>query len=177
MFINTKITTRQAQPETAPAPLNKAAGFTIIEVMIAIVVLTFGLVSLMGVSVYVSKANNTSNALNVLAASAQDQVDRLRSATWTHATEDGQVAVGGSLTGSSSSSSSGTTPYVYTLDSTDPHHATVSNTPIGDLSIRWQVRAGGTADLRYVTIKVVQVIPSPGMRDGFTVSTILARQD
>jgi prepilin-type N-terminal cleavage/methylation domain-containing protein len=175
MFINTKITTRQARPETAL--LNQAAGFTLIEVMIAIVVLTFGLVSLMGVSVYVSKANNTSNALNVLAASAQDQVDRLRSATWTHATEDGQVAVGGSLTGSSSSSSSGTTPYVYTLDSTDPHHATVSNTPIGDLSIRWQVRAGGTADLRYVTIKVVQVIPSPGMRDGFTVSTILARQD
>jgi prepilin-type N-terminal cleavage/methylation domain-containing protein len=175
MCINTKITARQAQPQTAP--LNQAAGFTIIEVMIAIVVLTFGLVSLMGVSVYVSKANNTSNALNVLAAAGQDQVDRLRSAVWTHATEDGQVAVGGSLSGSNSSSSSGTTPYVYTLDPSDAHHATVSNTPIGDLSIRWQVRQGGMADLRYVTIKVVQVIPSPGMRDGFTVSTILARQD
>ena len=171
-------------------------GFSLIEMMIAVVVILVGLVSIVGISVYVSRANLTSNTLNVLAASAQDQVDRLRTAIWTTTAEDPMLAVGGSL--SSSPSSPGSSPammaasspsemaasspsagpteiYSYTLDAENHHHATVGNTPAGDLEIRWQVRQGSTADLRYVTIKVIQTYPTKGVEEGYTVSTIISR--
>ena len=166
------------QSKSTNAQTANDAGFTLIEIMIAIVILTFGLVALMGASVYVSRANNTSNTLNILAASAQDQVDRLRSAVWTHTTEDSQITVGGDIAATNTGSdTTDTAPYLYTLDPNDAHHATVSNTPVGNLSLRWQVRQGGTADLRYVTVFVVQNLPGPGMGRGFTVSTIISRQD
>jgi hypothetical protein len=63
----------------------------------AMVVISFGLVSIMGISVYVSRANSVSNNLNVLAAAAQDKVARLRTAAWTSVSEDPMLAVGGSV--------------------------------------------------------------------------------
>jgi prepilin-type N-terminal cleavage/methylation domain-containing protein len=176
---------------------NQESGMTIVEVLIAIVVLSVGLVSIAGMSAYVSRMNNTSNNLNILAATAQDQVDRLRSAIWTQTTEDPMIAIGGSLPASVLASAEGlstdseemrvvglsvataspTTPYTYTLDTSTYHQATVSNTPIGNLVISWQVRQSSAdeADLRYVTINVVQDIPAVYMKKGFTVTTILHR--
>src|ERR1043165_1979911 len=124
------------------------AGLTIIEGMIAIVVLSVGLVAIAGMSAYVSRMNATSNNLNILAATAQDQVDRLRSAIWTASTEDPIIAVGGTIPSSVLSASeslspgasdttvvaravatsvSNPAPYTYTLDTTTNHKATVSN--------------------------------------------------
>lgn len=175
-------------------------GFTLIEMMIAMVVIMFGLVSVVGLAVYVSRTNATSNALNVLAAAAQDQVDRMRTAIWTRTTEDPTLSVGGSLSSSTPAPvesdpvapTADTTPFssgtvqmsigdvetdlfLYELDPDDPHHATVSNTPVGDLDIRWQIRQGSTDDLRYVTIKVVQINAPPLLSNGFMVTTILSR--
>src|SRR5262245_41624395 len=110
MFTNVENVKKQAECQRSRQQTTQETGFTLIEIMIAIVVLTFGLVALMGMSVYVSKANNTSNGLNILAASAQDQVDRLRSVVWTQTSEDAQLAVGGTLDGSYSSTASGTAP-------------------------------------------------------------------
>ena len=151
------------------------SGFSIIEMLIAIVVVTFGLVSVVGISAYVSRANSTSNGLNVLAASAQDQADRLRTAQWTATTESPMIAVGGSLTPAHMSIPSGSQPYTYMLDPDNPHHAVAANTPAGDLDICWQVRQGSTTDLRYVTIKVVQINAQPTLRDGFTITTMIVR--
>ena len=164
-------------------------GFSVIEMLIAIVVVTFGLVSVVGISAYVSRANSTSNGLNVLASAAQDQVDRLRTAVWTETTESPMITVGGSVSAtytpsytqaSSPSaplnySAATAQPYVYTLDAENPHHAVASNSPVGDLDVRWQVAQGATPDLRYVTIKVVQINAPPIMRDGFTITTMIAR--
>ncbi|MEW6211865.1 MAG: prepilin-type N-terminal cleavage/methylation domain-containing protein [Acidobacteriota bacterium] len=169
------------------------SGFSLIEMMIAVTVILVGLVAIVGISVYVSRANYTSNALNVLAAAAQDQVDRMRTSVWSTSTEDPTLSVGGSLDSggytpatssyseSSPSTMSATTEqsptriYSYTLDPNNPHRATVANTPAGDLNITWQVRQGATPDLRYVTIKVVQINPPRGLENGFTVSTIVVR--
>lgn len=162
------------------------SGFSLIEMMIAVTVILVGLVAIVGISVYVSRANYTSNALNVLASAAQDQVDRLRTSVWNTGTEDPTLAVGGSLdvtsstpgsptTMSAATSQSPTRIYSYTLDPENPHHATVTNTPAGDLNITWQVRQGATPDLRYITIKVVQINSPPNLRDGFTISTIMVR--
>ena len=185
-------------------------GFSIIEMLVAIVVLTVGLVSIVGISVYVSRANSTSNEINVLAAAAQDQVDRIRTAVWTRTTEDPIISLGGSIETEStpppsdvlpptdlepppteetplslSASDSTSTPmaassstssgYLYKFDPENPHRATVVNTPVGDLNIRWSVRQGGTTDLRYVTIKVTPVLYSRYLKDGFSVSTIINR--
>lgn len=174
---------------------NQESGFSLIEMMIAVMVIMVGLVAIVGIAVYVARANYTSNTLNVLASAAQDQVDRLRTSVWNSSNEDPTLSVGGSIeaaytptTSSSTSTSSASTStssastsqstsriYTYTLDANNPHGATVSNTPAGDLRITWQVRQGSTADLRYITIKVVQADPPPNLARGFTISTIVVR--
>jgi len=136
------------------------SGFSLIEMLIAIVVITFGLVSIVGITVYVSRANSVSNNLNVLAAAAQDQVDRLRTAAWTTVAEDPMLALGGNvslipttetmhsnrenlLTANSALGQN----YSYVLDPNDAHRAQAVNTPSGTLNITWQVRQGHTPDL------------------------------
>jgi prepilin-type N-terminal cleavage/methylation domain-containing protein len=181
------------------------SGFSMIEMLIAITVVTFGLVSVVGISAYVSRANSISATLNLLAAAAQDQVDRLRTARWTPTLTDPMLTVGGSvpvvanmsgpepsmlrntwpntayLLIAPSPNPSPTTPppvgatYRYTLDPNNPHHATASGTPVGDLNITWQVRQGLTADLRYVTINVAQVNAAANLAKGFTVTTVIVR--
>jgi prepilin-type N-terminal cleavage/methylation domain-containing protein len=188
--------TRQLEQETTRVD---QSGFSIIELIIAMVVILIGFISIVGISVYVSRANYTSNTLNVLASTAQDQVDRLRTSIWNATTEDPSLAVGGSVEIASTTPSSPTTPmsvspmsasspsspsspsqtpeeiYEYTIDPDNPHSATVVNTPAGDLIVSWQVRQGATADLRYVTIRVAQANPSGGLERGYTVSTIIVR--
>jgi prepilin-type N-terminal cleavage/methylation domain-containing protein len=156
-----------------------AKGFSVIEVMIAITVLSIGLVSIVAVSAYISRSNNISNHKNVLAAVAQDQVDRLRSTVWSRSQEGSTITVGGTLTTTPAASAGvdNATAYLYTLDPNNSHHATVSKTPIGDIDVSWSVRQGGTADMRYITIKVLQMTPIPQMRNGFTITTMLTRQD
>lgn len=181
------------------------SGFSMIEMLIAIVVVTVGLVSIVGISAYVSRANSTSAALNVLAAAAQDQVDRLRTARWTPTLTDPMLTIGGSVPAvasmfgseptilhlarpniaylltapppnpSPSPSPTANPTYTYTLDPVNPHHATASGTPLGDLNITWQVRQGATTDVRYVTINVAQVNAPPNLASGFTVTTIIVR--
>jgi prepilin-type N-terminal cleavage/methylation domain-containing protein len=140
-------------------------GFSLIEVMIAAVVVTFGLVSVVGISAYVSRTNSISNTLSVLANTAQDQVDRLRTAKWSKSFTDPALAVN-SVTKIGGSLTSDVTNYF----------ATRTGTPAGDVKVRWQVRQGVTPDLRWVTINVVQVNAPPNLRDGFTVTTEITRR-
>jgi prepilin-type N-terminal cleavage/methylation domain-containing protein len=140
-------------------------GFSLIEVIIAIVVITFGLVSVVGISAYVSRTNSISGTLSVLATAAQDQVDRLRTVKWSKSFTDPALAVS-TATGIGGSLTSDVTNYF----------ATRTGTPAGVLKVRWQVRQGATADLRWVTINVVQINAPPQLRDGFTVTTAITRR-
>ena len=137
-------------------------GFSLIELMVAIAVITFGLVSIVGISAYVSRTNSTSNTLNVLATAAQDQADKLRSALWTPSFEDPKLAVGGNVNYASSDTS---------------HRTTIADTPAGTLNVSWKVIAGPstTGDVRSVTIKVVQVNAPTRLADGFTVTLIVSQ--
>jgi len=138
------------------------SGFSLIELMVAIAVILFGLVSIVGISAYVSRANSTSNTLSVLATAAQDQADKMRGAIWSNAFEDPKLTIGGNLD----------------YDSSDTNHrATVANTPAGDLNVSWKVIAGPatTGDMRTATIKVVQVNAPPRLADGFSVTIIVSQ--
>ena len=137
-------------------------GFSLIELMVAIAVILFGLVSIVGVSAYVSRANSTSNTLSVLATAAQDQADKMRGAIWSNTFEDPKLTIGGDLDYASSDAN---------------HRTTVTNTPAGDLNVSWKVVAGPatTGDMRTATIRVVQVNAPPRMADGFSVTIIVAQ--
>jgi prepilin-type N-terminal cleavage/methylation domain-containing protein len=138
---------------------NNESGFSLIELMIAMVVLTIGLVSIMGLSAYVARANSDSNITSVLATTAQSQVDKLRSATWNISSCDPALQVGGSLTSNSTG-----------------YYTTVTGSPAGDLIVRWQVAQGGTADYRYFSVNVSLAVYSVDFPNGLTVSTIILRQ-
>jgi prepilin-type N-terminal cleavage/methylation domain-containing protein len=144
-----------------PVRHSSERGFSLIETIIAMAVLTFGLVSVVGISAYISRANSTSNAVSVLATSAQDQVDVLRSVIWTiNSDKDARLAVGGSLT-----------------ENVENHYKILEDTPAGDIIVRWVVAAGPgtTGDVRTVTIKVVQDNAVPFLQDGYTVTTVIHR--
>jgi prepilin-type N-terminal cleavage/methylation domain-containing protein len=135
------------------------SGFTLIEMTIAIAVILVGLIAIAGISVYVSRANTVSNYISVLATAAQGQIDLLRSARWTKAAEDPKLTVGGSL------------------DQDLPNHFTTYNdTPIGNITVRWQVRQGPTPDMRYLTVRAMQQGTAALLRGGFTVTTIIVRE-
>ena len=130
--------------------------------MIAICVLTFGLVSLSGVAGYIYRANGISNIQSVLVTCTQDQVDRLRTMRWTYSgTIPPQLQTGGT-----------TNPAV----TPDPNHsATLTDTPIGPVRVLWEVGdgPGTTGDLKIITLRAVQVNPSPDVPDGYLITTVI----
>src|SRR5215470_3018244 len=124
---STLLTPMSAGPRSAESDRSgNESGFSLIELMIAIGVLTFGLVSIVGLSAYVSHANIDSNLTGLLTTAAQTQVDQLKSAVWTVPSCDPALQVGGSLT-------SNVTGY----------YTTVNGTTAGSLIVRWQVADGG----------------------------------
>ena len=137
-------------------------GFSMIEMMIAVCVISFGLVSIVGVSAYVSRTNATSNTLGLLNTTAQDQADRLRGAIWNTATQDPRLTIGGDLEYDSSD---------------DNHRATFADTPAGTLNASWKVVAGPstTGDMRTITLKVVQVNAPARLADGVVVTMIISQ--
>jgi len=137
-------------------------GFSLIELMVAIAVITFGLVSIVGISAYVARANSTSNTLSVIANAAQDQADKLRGAIWNTSFQDPALTVGGNLNYETSDTS---------------HRTQIADTPAGQLNVSWKVVDGPatTGDMRTITIKVVQVNAPARLADGYSVTIIIAR--
>ncbi len=133
-----------------------------IEMMIAVCVISFGLVSIVGVSAYVSRTNATSNILGILNTTAQDQADKLRGAIWNTGTQDPKLTVGGDVNYDSSD---------------DSHRTTFADTPAGTLNVSWQVVAGPstTGDMRTITLKVVQVNAPARLADGVVVTMIISQ--
>ena len=135
-------------------------GFSLIEMMIAITVLSVGLVAIVGMSVSVSRANSTSNILSILATTVQDQADSLRLARWTTTVQDSRLTLGGDTN----------------YDSSDNNHRTViTGTPAGNVKVSWKVVAGpGTkGDVRTITINAVQEHPPARLAKGITVTMII----
>lgn len=137
-------------------------GFSLIEMMVAIVVVSFGLVSIAGISAYVSRANGTSNTLSVVTTAAQTQADKLRGAVWSLAVEDPKLSVGGDMDYASSDTN---------------HRTTITNTPAGTVNVSWKVVVGPTTtgDMRTITIKAVQEFAPARLADGFEVTIIISQ--
>src|SRR5262249_46174973 len=141
---------------------DQESGFTLIEMMIASVVLMVGLVSVVGVAAYVSRLNATSQTINVLVTTAQDEADKMRNMTWSDVTEDPKLSVGGSLNYASSDTN---------------HREQITDTPAGNVNVSWRVAngPGTTGDLRTVTVRVVQENGPARLADGIVITTIVAK--
>jgi prepilin-type N-terminal cleavage/methylation domain-containing protein len=137
-------------------------GFSLIEMMVAIVVISVGLLSIVGISAYVSRANGTSNTLSVVTTVAQSEADKLRGAVWSQVTEDPRLTVGGNVDYASSDTA---------------HRTTITNTPAGTLNVSWRVVAGPatTGDMRTITLRVVQDLAPDRLAAGFSVTIIISR--
>src|SRR5262249_22671117 len=129
---------RKAQAVASNQPRESERGFTLIEMMIAAIVLMVGLISVVAVAVYVSRLNSMSNTLSVLVSNAQDEADKMRNLIWSNATEDPKLTIGGSLDYSASDSN---------------HREQITNTAVGNVNVSWKVAngPGTTGDLRTVT--------------------------
>ena len=62
-----------------PSPLNSESGFTLIEALIALAVLTIGILALNAMQVSAIRGNSTSNSLSVATSVARDGFERLMS--------------------------------------------------------------------------------------------------
>jgi len=62
--------------------LKKTKGFTLIEVMIALIILSFSLLALAGLMVTTTKNNSFGNHMTEAATFAQDKLEELRAVRW-----------------------------------------------------------------------------------------------
>lgn len=58
--------------------IKKQKGFTLLEVMVALVILSIGLLGLMGLQIVATKTNSFSNQMTIGITLAQDQLEELR---------------------------------------------------------------------------------------------------
>jgi len=65
--------------------MKTAAGFTLVEVLIAMAMLSFGLLALAGMQVAAIRVNSASNRLTEVTTLMQDKVEELMSLPFTHA--------------------------------------------------------------------------------------------
>lgn len=109
------------------------AGFTLIEVLVSIVVLVFGLVGVTNLMIVAGSSNAVANATTATTAAARQQLDVLKATPYT------ALALGGSLTADQAG-------FFSVPDLQLPG--------VGSIHTRWQVAAvAGDNQLRYVQVQ------------------------
>ena len=63
-------------------PLSKPKGFTLLEVLVALIILSFALLALAGLMVTTTKNNAVGNYVTEAATFAQDKLEELRAIKW-----------------------------------------------------------------------------------------------
>jgi len=121
-------------------------GFTLVETLVAIVVLVFGLMAVTNLLLVAASANTVANQGSAAAASASQLMDLLRSTAWAN------VAVGGDLDNDTTSPSPDCRALpspligVFNCDDFIPG--------VGVIKTRWLVTAGvGTVRLFQITVR------------------------
>ena len=63
-------------------PLSKSKGFTLLEVLVALIILSFALLALAGLMITTTKNNAVGNYVTEAATFAQDKLEELRAIKW-----------------------------------------------------------------------------------------------
>jgi len=88
-------------PQRKPHVLRRSAGFTLIEVLIAIVILSLSLLALAGLMATTSRNNSLGGHITEGATFAQDQLEELRVTPWSPGSNMDIGAHNNNITGSS----------------------------------------------------------------------------
>jgi len=80
-------------------PLLKSKGFTLLEVLVALVILSFSLLALAGLMVTTTKNNASGNYVTEAATFAQDKLEELRAVKWENLIDGNNTDQQGGSTG------------------------------------------------------------------------------
>jgi prepilin-type N-terminal cleavage/methylation domain-containing protein len=124
------------------------AGFTLVETLVAIVVLVFGLMAVTNLMLVAASSNTIANQSSAATASASQVMDVLRSTSWAN------LPPGGNLTADTTSPS----PDCRTIQAptlAQPFYNCDDILPgVGTIKTRWQITAGaGTVRLVQITVR------------------------
>ena len=124
---------RRAAASSCPERRRADGGFTLVEVMISMLILTVGLVAIAGLLGVVTQMQIGAREAARSTRIAQDKIDGLMKLNFS---SDPAVAIGGDL---------------------DADATNYSETPLEGITLRWAVAAGPTDDLRVLTLRVVNL--------------------
>ncbi len=121
------------------ASRGSAAGFTLIELIIAMFVLTVGLLGVASVMVGIMSRQIRTASRMEMTVSAESKLEELRAYSMLGASDTAEVTIGGSLT------------------SSETNHSDVHTTPSGRQYFRRWVVTAGPAGARDVTVRIEPV--------------------
>ena len=124
---------RQVDECNCPERLRRNEGFGLVEVIICTLILTTGLIAIAGLLAVTTQMQIGAREAARSTRLAQDKIDELMKLNFS---SDPTVAVGGDL---------------------NANAANYSETPLEGITLRWAVAAGPTADLRVLTLRVVNL--------------------
>ena len=145
--------------EPAPRPRDRA-GFTLVEILIAIIILAFAILGMGSVLMGTSKWQSRSESTMELTGAAEAKLDQLRDYAAAKSADTVQLLPGGSLT------------------SNEENHADSLRTAEGKWVLRrWLVESGPGTEARTVTLRVVPRDSADGHSAGardFTTIVLMA---
>lgn len=139
------------------------SGFTLVETLVAIVVLVFGLMAVTNLLLVAATSNTVANQSSAATASASQAMDLLRSTRWA------DIVPGGSLTTDT------TTPSPDCRALTSPitaYNCDDNIQGVGTVKTRWQITAGvGTVRMVLITVQSEGTGAMAGARSRATFTT------
>jgi prepilin-type N-terminal cleavage/methylation domain-containing protein len=122
-------------------------GFTLVETLVAIVVLVFGLMAVTNLLLVAATSNTVANQATAAAASASEVMDTLRSTAWA------DLPVGGDLTADTTSPSPDCRTMARPTAGTPFYNCDDNIQGVGTIKVRWQITAGNSTNrLRQITV-------------------------
>ena len=85
---------RVSSPAAAPRSVGKQAGFTLVEALVAIVILVFGLIAITNLMLVAASSNSVANQATAAATIAAQRLEQLKAIPW----GDPRLAPGGDVT-------------------------------------------------------------------------------
>ena len=143
----------------------RESGFTLVETLVAIVVLVFGLMAVTNLMLVAATSNTVANQASAATASASQVMDLMRSTPWANTT------VGGNLTADTTSPSPDCR--ALTIAQVGTAYNCDDNIPgVGTIKTRWQITpAVGTVRMLQITVRSEGLGALAGARSRATFTT------
>jgi prepilin-type N-terminal cleavage/methylation domain-containing protein len=156
--------------QTPPDPRAQEQGFTLIEALVAMVILMFGVAAVANLMVVAGSSNTVANHSTAATAAATQQMELLKSAPY------GTLVTGGNITApvGAVSNCGGTTPVTATYQcnsiTTGPNAQFVG---VAQVHVRWQIfpPTAAAPNTRFIQVAAESMAPAIGRRSRVLLTT------